>query len=114
MPRALLRLLLLAFTLLFSTSYANTPNACPPGMQCTHITTVTDKLVDDVATLQQDNEVLKQRMDDLNSHEANQIGMLSNQSSLLGSLIAAVSLLITLLTVGVGLFVHKPTSPQSQ
>jgi len=109
MQRAMLRLLLLAFSLLLSTTYASTTVACPPGMQCTPITTVTDKLADDVATLKRDNEVLKQRLDDLNSHEANQIGMLSNQSSLLGSLIAAVSLLITLLTVGVGLFVHKRT-----
>lgn len=109
MPRAMLRLLLLAFWLLLSTTYASTPIACPPGMQCTPITILTDKLADDVATLKRDNEVLKQRLDDLNSHEANQIGMLANQTSYLGTLIGIVSAGISLIAIVVGLFVRRRT-----
>lgn len=78
-------------------------------MQCTPITTVTDKLADDVATLKRDNDVLKQRLDDLNSHEANQIGMLANQTSYLGTLIGIVSVGISLIAIVVGLFVRRRT-----
>lgn len=111
MSRALLSLLLLTLTVCAHAANLEPPinTTCPPGMHCTPITTVSDNLNHDVDALKLEVGVVKQRLDDFLSKEANQVGLLANQTSYLGLLIAMISVLIAVLAIGAGFFVRRST-----